>query len=42
MRAVRIETLDRGLRLGLDADIARGADTDKERAGFGSTASGRF
>jgi len=35
MRAVRIETLDRGLRLGLDADIARGADTDKSAPGFG-------
>ena len=34
MRSVRIEPLDRRLRLGLDADIARGADTDKQRAGF--------
>jgi len=34
MRSVRVEPLDRGLRFGLDADIARGADTDKQRAGF--------
>ena len=34
MRSVRVEPLDSRLRLGLNADIARGADTDKQHAGF--------
>ena len=34
VRAVRIKALDRGLRLGLDAQIARRPDAYKQRAGF--------